>query len=92
VAYAEAAAQTAAAIGIAAPESGTFVIFDTRPFLRAGETSGDLLARCARAGVVLTPGGATGAAYADFARLCFTAVDASVLPRALAVLRKELRS
>jgi N-succinyldiaminopimelate aminotransferase len=89
-AYAKAAAQTAAAIGSAVPESGTFAIFDTRPFLRAGESSAELLARCARAGVVLTPGGATGAAYADHARLCFTAVEPQVLARALSVLRREL--
>jgi N-succinyldiaminopimelate aminotransferase len=88
--YAEAAARTAEALSIATPESGTFVIFDTRPFLRAGESAGDLLARCAKRGVVLTPGAATGAAYADFARLCFTAIAPAPLSRALAILKQEL--
>jgi N-succinyldiaminopimelate aminotransferase len=91
-AYAEAGAATAFALNIPAPESGTFVIFDTRAFLRPDETPADLLARCARRGVVLTPGAATGAAYADHARLCFTAVDPAVLKRALEVLRRELSS
>lgn len=89
-AYAEAGAAAAAALDMPAPESGTFLIFDTRPFLRPGETPGDLLARCAKRGVVLTPGAATGAAYADHARLCFTAVEPAVLTRALEVLRREL--
>jgi N-succinyldiaminopimelate aminotransferase len=88
--YAEAGRATAAALNIPAPESGTFVIFDTRPFLRDGETPAQLLARCARRGVVLTPGAATGAAYADHARLCFTAVAPDALERALSVLRDEL--
>ena len=78
-------------LGIAAPESGAFVVFDTRPFLREGETSAQLLARCAKRGVVLTPGAATGSAYADFARLCFTALPPDTLERALAILAHELR-
>jgi N-succinyldiaminopimelate aminotransferase len=89
-AYREAAEQTAQALGIAVPEGGTFVIFDTRPFLRAGETAPDLMARCARAGVVLTPGAVTGAAYTDYARLCFTALEPATLARALRALRQAL--
>jgi N-succinyldiaminopimelate aminotransferase len=88
--YAEAAARTAEALSIPTPESGTFVIFDTRPFLRPGESAADLLARCAKSGVVLTPGSATGAAYADYARLCFTAVAPEPLSRALTILKREL--
>jgi N-succinyldiaminopimelate aminotransferase len=88
-AYAQAARATGEALGIPAPESGTFVIFDLRPFLRSGETPAQLLARCATRGVVLTPGAATGAAYADYARLCFTALPPDALARALAILRSE---
>lgn len=88
--YAAAAALTAATLGIAPPESGTFLLFDTRPFLQSGETPAELLARCARAGVVLTPGAATGSAYGDFARLCFTALPPAALSRALSVLKKTL--
>jgi N-succinyldiaminopimelate aminotransferase len=88
--YAEAAALTAATLAIPTPESGTFVIFDTRPFLRRGESAAELLARCAKGGVVLTPGSATGAAYADYARLCFTAIAPERLTRALTILKREL--
>jgi N-succinyldiaminopimelate aminotransferase len=89
-AYAEAARTASAALELPTPESGTFLIFDLRPFLREGETSAQLLARCATRGVVLTPGAAIGAAYADYARMCFTAVAPDALARALAVLRGEL--
>lgn len=72
------------------PQSGTFVFFDTRPLLRAGEKPHDLLARVARAGVVLTPGTAAGSAYGDWARLCFTCVPLPTLLRALATLEGVL--
>jgi N-succinyldiaminopimelate aminotransferase len=89
-AYAKAGSAVAEALGVQAPESGTFVIFDTRPFLREGETSAQLLVRCAKRGVVLTPGAATGSAYVDHARLCFTSLAPDALDRALCVLRHEL--
>jgi N-succinyldiaminopimelate aminotransferase len=72
------------------PASGTFAFFDTRPFRRDGETAHQLLERVARAGVVLTPGLATGRDYADYARLCFTAVPPSTLERALAAVADVL--
>ena len=59
---------------------------DTRPWLRVGETPAAWLERCARAGVVMTPGSATGKAYADWARLCYTCVDPDKLSRAMQVL------
>lgn len=89
-AYREAATRTAEALRIARPESGTFVFFDTRPYRRSGETAHQLLERIARAGVVLTPGSVAGHDYADYARLCFTAVAAPALERALATLQSVL--
>jgi N-succinyldiaminopimelate aminotransferase len=86
--YAEAAARTSRVLGIPRPQSGTFSFFDTRPFLTPGETPILWLERCARAGVVLTPGFATGAAYADWARLCFTSVPLNTLDRALGALSR----
>lgn len=89
-AYREAAERTAEALRIPAPESGTFVLFDLRPHCRAGESPAELLVRIASAGVVLTPGQATGAAYGTWARLCFTAVEPRALARALATLERVL--
>jgi hypothetical protein len=91
VQYQRAAAKTARALGLARAPSGTFAFFDTRPFLRPGETPQQLLERIARVGVVLTPGGVSGGAYADWARLCFTSVPPSTLDRALDRLEQELR-
>ena len=88
--YQAAAQQTAKALKIAVPEGGTFVFFDTRPYLQKNETPEALLERCARAGVVLTPGVVAGAAYRAWARLCFTCVPPSVLTRALATLQRLL--
>lgn len=90
--YRAAAEKTAALLGVPAPESGTFLFFDTRPFLRDGETAPSLLERVAQAGVVLTPGAASGSAYADWARLCYTAVAPDALERALATLERVLYS
>lgn len=88
--YAEAARKAADAVGVSAPESGTFLYFDTRPFLRAGETPLQLLERCAKAGVVLTEGRATGKHYTDWARMCFTAIAPDALDRALSALKHVL--
>lgn len=88
--YRAAAEQTAKALRVPVPEGGTFVFFNTRPYLRDGEEPEALLERCARAGVVLTPGVVAGAAYRSWARLCFTCVPPSVLTRALATLQRLL--
>lgn len=88
--YHDAARKTTALLALPCPESGTFVLFDTRPYLRAGEHPMDLMVRAARAGVVLTPGAATGQAFAGHARLCFTSVAPDTLDRALAALHAVL--
>ncbi len=88
--YREAALRVSHMLGLPCPESGTFSFFDTRPFLRAGESPSQWLERCARAGVVLTPGSATGAAFGAYARLCFTSVPLETLDRALLALAKVL--
>jgi N-succinyldiaminopimelate aminotransferase len=88
--YESAARTTAEALRVPVPESGTFVFFDTRPMLRGGERPHALLERIARNGVVLTPGVVAGRAYADWARLCFTAVPYPRLERALATLERVL--
>jgi N-succinyldiaminopimelate aminotransferase len=48
------------------------------------------LERCLDAGVMLTPGTASGEAYEDWARLCFTCVPQAQLDEALALLRPVL--
>jgi len=89
--YAEGANLAAKTLGLVRPSSGPFMFFDTRPFLAPGETPTQWLERCARAGVVMTPGGATGSAYGAWARLCYTCVEPPVLGRAMSVLSSALQ-
>lgn len=84
--YGEAAALAAETLSLRQPDSGPFLFFDTQPFRAVHETSTQWLERCARAGVVLTAGAATGQAYADWARLCYTCVEPLALGRAMLAL------
>ncbi len=87
--YQAAASACAASLGVPAPLAGTFLFFDCARFLAPSDpTSTPFLERCAEEGVLLTPGGASGDAYARWARLCFTAVAPDELDRALAALRR----
>ncbi len=82
-AYAEAGRAAARAVGLAPPQAGAFLFFDAAPHFRAGETLPGFLERCLAAGVLLTPGSASGRDYASWVRLCFTAVPPTDLARAL---------
>jgi N-succinyldiaminopimelate aminotransferase len=85
-AYAAAARAAAEAVGVPAPESGTFLFFDATPHLAPGEGLDGFLERCLAAGVLLTPGAASGRDYATWVRLCFTAVPPDALRDALSRL------
>lgn len=81
--YEHAAARTAAVLGLPRPDGGTFVFFDVADKLREGEDTLGLLERCLDAGVLLTPGSASGKDYASWVRLCFTSVPIAELEDAL---------
>lgn len=85
--YATAGRRAASALGLPEPEGGTFVFFDAAPHFRQGEDIHGFLRRCLEAGVMLTPGGASGRDYETWARLCFTAVPPAELDDALERLR-----
>lgn len=89
--YAAAAEKAARTVGIKTPPAGTFLFFDATPHLRPGEDLMGFLERCLDAGVLLTPGAASGSAYAGWARMCFTAVPPHELDDALARLATVLR-
>jgi aspartate/methionine/tyrosine aminotransferase len=74
------------------PDGGTFLFFDTTPYLRPGENVMGFLERCLEGGVMLTPGSASGQAYESWARICFTTVTPAELSEALGCLKKILRS
>jgi len=90
--YRDAAHRTADAFGVAPPEGGTFLFVDLRPFLRPGEDGMGWLERCVDAGVLLTPGSASGSDYGSWARVCFTSVGPDDLAEALGRIRAVLAS
>lgn len=62
------------------PQGCTYLFLDLREWVDPeDETAYALLERFAEQGVLLAPGGAFGAEFAKWARLCFTAVDAAQL-------------
>jgi N-succinyldiaminopimelate aminotransferase len=88
--YARAGRMAADALGVRAPQGGTFLFFDAQPHLRRGEELMGFLERCLDAGVMLTPGSAAGHAFERWARLCFTSVPEPELAEALERLKRVL--
>jgi N-succinyldiaminopimelate aminotransferase len=70
----------------ARPQGGGYVFVD----LRAHGDPAALLDRALDRGVALSPGGAFGASYAGWARLCYTAVPPDALSRGIALLNELL--
>jgi N-succinyldiaminopimelate aminotransferase len=89
-AYAAAGRSAAEALGLAPPGGGTFLFFDAAPHFRSGENVAGFLTRCLDAGVLLTPGSASGKDYESWVRLCFTVVPPADLDQALVRLRSVL--
>lgn len=90
--YRDAAFAAADRVGAPRPAGGTFLFFDASPWLVEGEPLMAFLERCLDAGVLLTPGSASGKDYDRWARLCFTAVPPHELDDALARLGGVLRA
>jgi N-succinyldiaminopimelate aminotransferase len=88
--YAAAARRTSEALGVPMPAGGTFCFVDVRARRREGESTLALLERCLDAGVLLTPGSASGRDYEGWVRLCFTVVPPAELERALGALADVL--
>ena len=91
--YGELAKKAADALDVPRPPGGTFLFIDVKKHLREGETDATgFLDRCVDAGVLLTPGQASGKDYPAWVRLCFTTVPPAELDEALAKLRSLMRS
>jgi N-succinyldiaminopimelate aminotransferase len=88
--YGEAARDAANTLRLPMPAGGTFLFFDATPHLRPGETLMGFLERCLDAGVMLTPGSASGHHYENWARLCYTTVPPHELRAALDCLQRVL--
>ena len=89
--YALAGRMAADALGLTLPPGGTFLFFDASAWLDAeDEDVMPLLHRCLDAGVIVTPGGASGDAYARWVRVCFTCVEPTELQAGLRLLQQVL--
>lgn len=84
--YGAASRHAADSLGLPHPAGGTFLFFDATPWLGDDVSSLPFLERCVDAGVVLTPGGASGDDYESWVRLCFTCVSPDELATALTKL------
>ena len=86
--YAELAKKAADALDVERPPAGTFLFVDASRWMREGEADASgFLERCLDAGVLLTPGQASGKDFGKWVRLCFTTVPPDELDEALAKLR-----
>jgi N-succinyldiaminopimelate aminotransferase len=81
--YADAAERAAEVLKLPRPEGGTFFFFDAARHFRDGEDMHGFLRRCLDAGVLLTPGAASGRDFGTWVRLCFTAVPPAELEDAV---------
>ena len=88
--YAELGQRAADALGVARPPGGTFLFLDVQHRRRAGEGTMGLLERFLDAGVLLTPGSASGKDFEGYVRLCFTTVPPEDLAEALSRMRRVL--
>lgn len=74
------------------PEGGSYVFLDLSAALQPGQHAIHVLERLAEEGILLAPGEAFGAAYGNFARLCYTAVPRSRLEAGLVKMAALLPS
>ncbi|MFT7578477.1 MAG: N-succinyldiaminopimelate aminotransferase [Myxococcota bacterium] len=81
--YSEAAVTASKILGLPCPPGGTFLFFDATPYVAPGEDATPFLLKCVDAGVALTPGIASGDAYANWVRLCFSSLPPAELEEAL---------
>jgi len=87
--YREAGEDSARALGLAAPEGGTFLFLDVRHRLDERGVFG-FLADCLGDGVALAPGPSCGSDYATWVRLCYTAAPPDAVRAAVARLAARL--
>lgn len=83
--YRQAGEAAAAALGLPAPEGGTFLFLDVAEQLDERGLEGFLF-DCIDRNLVLAPGWACGDAYSTFVRLCFTSAPPDVVARGVAIL------
>lgn len=87
--YAETGAAVAEILGVPAPEGGCFLFVDCSRALAERGMHG-FLEDLAEDGVLVAPGAGAGASYADWVRLCFTAIPPEDAREAARRIRRRL--
>jgi N-succinyldiaminopimelate aminotransferase len=87
--YREVGAYAAQTLGQAAPGGSTFLFLDVSARLDERGMNG-FLSDCFDAGVMLAPGASSGQAYAEWVRLCYTAVPPAEAREAVSRLARRL--
>lgn len=77
-------------LGLPPVDGGTFLFFDVSEFSRGGQDCTPFLERCIDAGVVLTPGLASGDAYATWVRACFSSLPPRQFSDAVSILDRVM--
>ncbi len=88
--YREAGEGAAAELGLPAPEGSTFLFVDASRRLDGRGMRG-FLEDCAADGVLVAPGASSGADYASWVRLCYTAMPPRDVKEAVQRLARRLR-
>ena len=90
--YQKAGQMAANALGIPAPQSGTFVFADVSHLLSPDDVDCmPFLRECADRGVLLAPGRSCGVDYSKWVRMCFTAIAPDELECALQQITSILK-
>jgi N-succinyldiaminopimelate aminotransferase len=87
--YREAGAESAAALGLPAPQGSTFHFIDVGGRLDERGMHG-FLEDCFEDGVLVAPGTSSGSDYASWIRLCYTAAPPEDVRRATRVLARRI--
>jgi len=88
--YRAAGRAAAGVLGLPAPQGSTFLFIDVREQLDERGLDG-LLADLFEEGVLVAPGASSGAAYADWIRLCYTVLPPEETAEAVARLARRLQ-
>jgi aspartate/methionine/tyrosine aminotransferase len=87
----QASGRALAGVPVVACRAATYHFVDCRPYLAAaGVDTETILLRALERGVLVTPGGASGAHFDGWVRVCFTAAPLEVVERGASLLRAAL--
>lgn len=90
LAYQHTARKCAQILQVPIPSGGTFLFFDSTPYLD-GRSFDDILLSCIQHKLLLAPGSAFGDGYEQYIRVCFTSVEPALAVEGITILAKILK-